>query len=98
MIDAVGNNMETNMSFNDMKSLMDYGLTGSGLDIDTLNLKGDDKYINKIYYYKLDKQSLEETKSILQAHLGTDSTASDTGTNAVHADADSNGDSSTSSN
>ncbi|ETI69711.1 LCP family protein [Neobacillus vireti] len=98
MIDAVGSNMETNMSFNDMKSLMDYGLAGSGLTIDTLNLKGDDEYINKIYYYKLDKQNLEETKSILKAHLGTDSAASETSTNASHANAQSNGDSSTSSN
>ncbi|CAH2716880.1 Polyisoprenyl-teichoic acid--peptidoglycan teichoic acid transferase TagT [Neobacillus rhizosphaerae] len=94
MIDAVGDNMETNMSFNDMKSLIDYGLAGSGLTIDTLNLKGEDTYINKIYYYKLDKQNLEETQSILKAHLGTDSTT----TNAAHANTGSNENSSTNTN
>ncbi|MFJ7728267.1 LCP family protein [Neobacillus sp. NPDC097160] len=69
IIEAVGDNMQTNMSFNDMKSLIDYGLTGNGLNIETLNLKGDDAYINKIYYYKLDEQSLKETKTILKTHL-----------------------------
>ncbi|MEH7332820.1 LCP family protein [Neobacillus drentensis] len=80
MIEAVGDNMQTNMSFNDMKSLMDYGLAGSGLKIDTLNLKGADDYINRVYYYKLDEASLEETKSILKAHLAADSTADDAST------------------
>ncbi|WP_312473459.1 LCP family protein [Neobacillus sp.] len=98
MIEAVGDNMETNMSFNDMKSLIDYGLAGSGLTIDTLNLKGEDTYINKIYYYKLDKQSLEENKSILKAHLGTDSTTTNTGSNAAHANTGSNENSSTNTN
>ncbi|MGG3563708.1 LCP family protein [Neobacillus rhizosphaerae] len=73
MIEAVGDNMQTNMSFKDMKSLIDYGLAGSGLTIDTLNLKGEDTYINRVYYYKLDDENLEQTKSILKAHLGTDS-------------------------
>ncbi|MDN3019017.1 LCP family protein [Paenibacillus sp. BSR1-1] len=93
MIEAVGDNMQTNMSFNDMKSLMDYGLAGSGLKIDTLNLKGADEYINRIYYYKLDDASLEETKSILKAHLASDSTAggsSTTDSTDASSDSDSN--------
>lgn len=91
IIEAVGNNMQTNMSFNDMKSLIDYGLTGTGLNIETLSLKGDDAYINKIYYYKLDEQSLEETKTILKNHLEADSnsapaTRNDTDTNSSDTD------------
>ncbi|MEH7120116.1 LCP family protein [Neobacillus vireti] len=77
LIEAVGNNMETNMSFNDMKSLIDYGLAGSGLTIDTVNLKGGDDYINGVYYYKLDEASVEETQQILKTHLGTNTTTSD---------------------
>ena len=69
--------METNMSFNDMKSLIDYGLAGSGLTIDTVNLKGGDDYINDVYYYKLDEASVEETQQILKTHLGTNTTTSD---------------------
>lgn len=96
IIEAVGDNMETNMSFNDMKSLIDYGLAGSGLKIDTLNLKGEDAYINRIYYYKLDEQNLEETKSILKAHLGTDS--SNTDSESSDSETDSNSDSSSDNN
>jgi polyisoprenyl-teichoic acid--peptidoglycan teichoic acid transferase len=72
LIEAVGDNMTTNMSFDNMTSLMDYGLAGGGLSIDTLNLKGADQYIKEIYYYKLDEDSLEEVKYILKTHLGTD--------------------------
>ncbi|NEX77477.1 LytR family transcriptional regulator [Bacillus thermocopriae] len=69
LIEAVGDNMTTNMSFSEMKSLIDYGLAGKGLSVDTVNLAGSDEYINGIYYYKLDEESLEQTKSILQSHL-----------------------------
>ncbi|WML59043.1 LCP family protein [Neobacillus sp. PS2-9] len=92
VIEAVGDNMQTNMSFKDIKSLMDYGLAGSGLKIDTLNLKGEDAYINRIYYYKLDDESLEETKNILKAHLGTnssDSTTTSTDSEGSNSDTDS---------
>lgn len=80
MIEAVGDNMQTNMSFNDMKALMDYGLAGSGLTIDTLNLKGADDRINGIYYYKLDDASLAETKAILKGQLDSDSSLTDSNT------------------
>ncbi|MDQ1144338.1 LCP family protein required for cell wall assembly [Bacillus sp. SORGH_AS 510] len=100
IIQAVGDNMQTNMSFNDMKSLIDYGLAGSGLTIDTLNLKGEDTYIKRVYYYKLDEENLEETKSILKAHLGTDSTIIDKDTNSESTDSetDSTADSSSDNN
>jgi polyisoprenyl-teichoic acid--peptidoglycan teichoic acid transferase len=77
IINAVGGNLTTNMSFNDMKSLLDYGLTGNGPTIDTLNLEGGDEYINKVYYYKLDETNLNKTRNILKAHLGIDSTNSE---------------------
>jgi polyisoprenyl-teichoic acid--peptidoglycan teichoic acid transferase len=75
LIEAVGDNMTTNMSFSEMKSLMDYGLVGKGLSVDTINLAGSDEYINGIYYYKLDEESLEQTKSILKSHLTDSATA-----------------------
>lgn len=89
MIEAVGDNMETNMSFSDMKALLDYALAGSGLTIDTLNIQGKDDYINRVYYYILDDASLEETKSILEAHLADDSdTVEATATEGTGAEAD----------
>ena len=90
IIKAVGDNMETNMSFNDMKSLIDYGLAGSGLTIDTLTLKGDDDMSTGIYYYKLDDDSLEEAKETLKSHLGIDKDNSDS--NDGDSDSDSSSD------
>lgn len=71
LIEAVGDNMTTNMSFDEMKTFMDYGLAGTGLTIDTLTLNGSDQYIKDIYYYIIDKTSLEEVKTILKNHLDT---------------------------
>ncbi|MGN8646363.1 LCP family protein [Gracilibacillus sp. HCP3S3_G5_1] len=67
-IQAVGNNMTTNLTFDEMKAFVSYGTSGS-LDVETLNLEGTDLYLNNIYYYSLDEQQLAETKQILQTHL-----------------------------
>ncbi|WP_208590779.1 LCP family protein [Gracilibacillus suaedae] len=67
-IQAVGNNMTTNLSFDEMKAFLSYGTSGS-IDIETLNLEGSDLWLDNIYYYGLDEQNLAETKQILQTHL-----------------------------
>jgi polyisoprenyl-teichoic acid--peptidoglycan teichoic acid transferase len=69
VIEAIGDNMTTNMSFNDMKSLIDYGLANPELSIETMNLKGEDAYINRTYYYKLNDESLDEVQAKLKQHL-----------------------------
>ena len=69
VIEAVGTNMATNMTFSEMKSLVSYGTKGTNLDIETLNLEGSDYQPGSVYYWKIDEYSLEETKNILQAHL-----------------------------
>lgn len=72
IIEAVGENMTTNMTFDEMKSFIAYG-TGSGnLDIDTLTLEGSDYRPGDTYYWKLDEESLEETKELLKKHLEID--------------------------
>ncbi|WP_423799685.1 LCP family protein [Neobacillus sp. SAB-20_R2A] len=95
LIEAVGKNMTTNMSFDDMKSLMDYGLTGGGLNIETLNLKGSDAYIKGIYYYKLDETSLEEAKTVLKTQLGLESNTVQASTNGKIVNTDQNNNPST---
>ncbi|SFM27056.1 transcriptional attenuator, LytR family [Gracilibacillus orientalis] len=67
-IQGVGNNMTTNLSFDEMKAFLSYGTSGS-IDMDTLNLDGSDMRLNNTYYYSLDEQQLAETKQILQTHL-----------------------------
>ncbi|MDR7240889.1 LCP family protein [Neobacillus drentensis] len=78
VMEAVGKNMSTDLTFDQMKSFISYIQAGSGINVESLSLKGSDSYINRIYYYQLDETALEETKSILKAHLNRTDTASTT--------------------
>jgi polyisoprenyl-teichoic acid--peptidoglycan teichoic acid transferase len=76
IIDAVGKNMETNLSFKDMKSLVSYAISDKTLDFSTLHLDGSDSTINGAYYYQIDDSSLENAKLDLKSHLNlTDSSS-----------------------
>ena len=68
ILEAVGNNMKTNMTFNEMKSLAAYIKNGMP-QVDSLSLKGSDDMSTGIYYYKLDPNNLLEIKQTLQNHL-----------------------------
>lgn len=72
IIDAVGSNMETNFSFNDIKSLVSYAVSDKDLKFETLPLEGSDSTIGGAYYYQLNQQSLENVKLQLQTHLHGD--------------------------
>jgi polyisoprenyl-teichoic acid--peptidoglycan teichoic acid transferase len=72
VIEAIGSNMETNMTFDEMKALVSYGTNGS-LDVETLSLDGGDMYIDNTYYWELDPDSIEEVSEELQTHLGISS-------------------------
>ncbi|WP_404455533.1 LCP family protein [Oceanobacillus kapialis] len=69
VIEAVGENMVTNMNFDEMKSFISYGTSGSQLDIETLTLEGHDYQPAGTYYWQLDQTSLANTKLLLQQHL-----------------------------
>ena len=73
VIDAVADNMKTNMTFSEMKSFLSY--LSSGMPrIDSLALEGADDWSTGVYYYKLNDESLENTKATLQSHLGLSET------------------------
>lgn len=69
IIEAIGDNMKTDMTFDEMKSFFSY-LSNGIPQIDTLTLEGSDDMSTGIYYYLLDQESLEETQHILKSHLG----------------------------
>lgn len=74
VIDAIGDNMRTDMTFEEVKAFIDYAVAGN-LNIETYTLEGQDARImnsqgQNIYYWQLDEQSLTEVKGKLQAHLG----------------------------
>lgn len=69
VIEAVGSNMKTNMSFSEMRSFLSYGTNGGDLKIDSMTLEGTDYQPGSTYYWQLDEVALNETKSMLQDHL-----------------------------
>jgi polyisoprenyl-teichoic acid--peptidoglycan teichoic acid transferase len=71
VIEAVGDNLATDLSFNDMKSFFDYAAAGTSLQIETISLKGQNSYIGGVYYYQLDENDMNITKQTLKSHLGT---------------------------
>ncbi|UII55631.1 LCP family protein [Cytobacillus spongiae] len=74
VIDAIGENMQTDLSFSQMKSFFDYATAGSSLQIDSIKIDGEDLWIdngnNRSYYYQLDEESISEVQLTLQVHLG----------------------------
>lgn len=68
LIDAVGDNMKTNMTFGEMKSFFAY-VTGGIPDVEMINLVGADGRMNGIYYWMLDEEGLDDVKTDLQTHL-----------------------------
>lgn len=94
IIEAVGDNTTTDIPFSKMKSFLDYAAAGPNLNIETLVLKGEDAYIDRIYYYQLDDEALEETKLTLKQHLGIVSSVPSTTINDdpdIPLDSDGNG-------
>ncbi|MBS4178099.1 LCP family protein [Lederbergia citrea] len=78
VIEAIGSSMLTNMTFDEMKAFIDYGISGN-LNIETLQLVGADSYIpnssgRNVYYYQLDEEALGELKGTLKHHLDVAST------------------------
>lgn len=69
MIDAVGKNASTNMTFKEMKSFLYYGTHGKNLDVEKINLDGNDYMPGSVYYYQLDEYSVYKTMLTLKNHL-----------------------------
>lgn len=69
IIEAVGNNMSTNMTFTEMKSFFHYATEGSNLDVERFTLEGEDYQPGNIYYYQVDEVALVDTIDTLRSHL-----------------------------
>jgi len=69
VMEAVGNNMTTDLSFSNMQSLLAYATADNGLQVESLTLTGYDGKVDGKYIYQLDETALEETKNILKEHL-----------------------------
>jgi polyisoprenyl-teichoic acid--peptidoglycan teichoic acid transferase len=69
LIQAIGDNMTTNLTFPEIRGLISYGLSGKNITIDSMTLDGYDYQPGSVYYYKLDEEALEKTKQTLKHHL-----------------------------
>ncbi|MBM7703969.1 LCP family protein [Metabacillus iocasae] len=69
LIEAVGDNMKTNLTFGEMLSFYDYGTQGTSIDVQTLNLEGEDSRQDGVYYYELDDESVDTITETLREHL-----------------------------
>ncbi|MBF4501333.1 LCP family protein [Savagea sp. SN6] len=67
VIEAIGNNMKTNMTFREMLSFLEYGKGGLPR-VDNHVLEGEDDWTYG-YYYTIDEENLADLKFILQRHL-----------------------------
>jgi polyisoprenyl-teichoic acid--peptidoglycan teichoic acid transferase len=68
VIEAVGNNMKTNLTFDDIKSLIYYVTSRKNIHIESLQLKGTDQN-DGVYYYQLDEESVQEVADTLRKQL-----------------------------
>lgn len=68
VIDAVGNNMKTDMTLDEMQAFFEYAKDGMP-SIENLPLAGYEDMSTKVYYWKLDEEALQETQLLLQGHL-----------------------------
>ncbi|MGH2317219.1 LCP family protein [Planococcus sp. SE5232] len=69
VIEAVGDNMKTSMSFKDMQAFFEYAKNGKP-DVETITLDGYDDMTTGIYYWQLEEESLMEVQDVLKSHLG----------------------------
>ncbi|MFI8687526.1 LCP family protein [Rossellomorea sp. NPDC077527] len=77
VMEAIGDNMSTDIPFSEMKSFIRYGTSGK-INVESLSLQGEDSYIDGVYYYQLDEPSLEEVTGKLKNHLQLSKNESDT--------------------
>lgn len=86
VIDAVGNNMKTNMKFDEMTSFLEYVKSGVP-EVDMVTLEGQDDMSTGTYYWLLNDDSLDQLKQDIQIHLGVSpkSSLTDGGTDTPRA-------------
>ncbi|WP_173915604.1 LCP family protein [Halobacillus sp. Marseille-Q1614] len=69
VIESIGDNMKTNLSFNEMTAYKDYVLSENGLNFEEMQLEGEGGYIDGIWYYQINETSLMNIQDSLQSHL-----------------------------
>ncbi|MCA0971556.1 LCP family protein [Halobacillus litoralis] len=69
ILQSINNNLSTNLSFSQMLAYKEYFFQKQGLTFDKMQLDGEGTYINDIWYYAVEDDSLTDTRDELRAHL-----------------------------
>jgi len=77
VIEAVGNNMQTNMRFSEMRSFISYA-ANSNLSVDMHTLQGEGVMLDGVYYYQAFEEDLLDVQADLRRHLDMPALASST--------------------
>lgn len=64
IIDVLGDNLQTNMQFSDMKSLL-VNYIDVTKNVQSYMLQGEDKTIDGVYYYKVSEEELQKVHDVL---------------------------------
>jgi LCP family protein required for cell wall assembly len=72
--DILGKNIETDLTLNDLYALQKQYSKLNDLSINSIDIKGTDQLVNKVYYYIPDKQSLSEVSDTLRTILNLNKT------------------------
>lgn len=67
VLESLDDNLATNLTFQNIVALHPYAKSIS--DIEHLKLSGEDLYLDSVYYYSLDEDSIMENSEILKEHL-----------------------------
>ncbi|MFX3623662.1 MAG: LCP family protein [Ectobacillus sp.] len=68
LVDLVGSDMKTNMTFDDMMAIAK-NMMGTQLNMDKIQIEGEDKMINGVYYYEPVAKSVQQISQELKMHL-----------------------------
>lgn len=68
VIEALGDNIRTDLTFEDMMSFLKY-LNNGIPEIETISIAGEDDMTTGVYYWQLNQDELEATKELLKSHL-----------------------------
>lgn len=69
VIQAIGSNLQTNLTMNEIRGFLSYGVHGN-IQIDTVNLEGEGGYMNDGgWYFQVDEASRRKVQETLQNHL-----------------------------
>lgn len=88
ILQSIEDNLSTNLTFDQMIAYKEYFFQKQGLTFDKMQINGEGKRIDGIWYFDVEDESLSDTTHSLRAHLGLDGGDQDNNMNSFAEDDD----------